>query len=619
MRARAMGFVSLLALPATAMWLSSCGSSSSPTTTGHDAGHDVGTGGFDTGPGSDSTVGNDSTVAGDSGAGGDSTMGGGDTAMAGDTTASGDTAASSDTAAPVDAPADTESPDAADSGQMMMTDSGTPDSGAADSGHPPADSGQAADTSCVPPGMGTVVSDVVQHHKNPNRDGVFIDPGFSASAAAGLHLDTTFAGVVTGPVYAQPLWVENGPSGNETFIVATEQNHVTAISATGTTIWDKTFGTPVTGGLPCGNINPLGITGTPYIDTTSRTIYFDAMTTGPAHMVYAISLDDGTTKAGWPVNVNSAVSGFDSSHQNERGALQLINGILYVPFGGLDGDCDPYHGWVVGIPVATPTTNVKSYATTASRGGIWGPGALPSDGTYIYPVTGNTEGTSTWGGGEAVLRLSAGPAFSGHTADYFAPSNWVSLDNGDQDLGGASDFLFDMACSPFPHLAAAPGKDHNLYLANRDNLGGIGGELSHTTVANAELKGAGAAYHTALGTYLALFVNGGTGVNCPNGRNGNLVVVKISTANPPVPTVAWCSKESGLSSPIVTTTDGYSSVIVWDASNRLYGYDGDTGNEVYTGGASTDQMNQSLQYFNTFIETKSRIAVAVQNKLYLFH
>jgi hypothetical protein len=317
--------------------------------------------------------------------------------------------------------------------------------------------------------------------------------------------------------------------------------------------------------------------------------------------------------------VNTAVTGFDSSHQNERGALQLVNGVLYVPYGGLDGDCDPYHGWVVGIPVATPGTGIKWYATTAARGGIWGPGALPSDGTYVYPVTGNTEGTNTWGGGEAVLRLSAGPAFSGNATDYFAPSNWVSLDNGDLDLGGASDFLFDIYCSPFQHLVAAPGKDTNLYLMNRDDLGGIGGALSVTPIGTSQLKAAGAAYHTALGTYVALYVAGGTGINCPNNRGGNLVVVKISEGNPPVPTIAWCSNESNLGSPIVTTTDGYSNVIVWDASNRLYGYDGDTGVELYTGGDATDQMNNSMQYFNSFIETNSRIAIAVQNKLYVFH
>ena len=115
---------------------------------------------------------------------------------------------------------------------------------------------------------------MVQHHKNASRDGVYVDSALTQARAATMHLDTSFAGTLTGSVYAQPLYVANGPHGAEAFIVATESNHVTAIDGSGHTIWDKIFGTPVTGGLPCGNIKPLGITGTPYIDTAG-TIYFE--------------------------------------------------------------------------------------------------------------------------------------------------------------------------------------------------------------------------------------------------------------------------------------------------------------------------------------------------------
>jgi hypothetical protein len=244
---------------------------------------------------------------------------------------------------------------------------------------------------------------------------------------------------------------------------------------------------------------------------------------------------------------------------------------------------------------------------------------LPSDGTSIFPVTGNTQGTTTWGGGEAVLRLGAGATFSGNNADYYAPTNWVALDNADLDLGGANAFLLDMPAAPVPHLVVAPGKDSNVYLLNRDNLGGIGGELSMTRVADNEMNAAGAAYHTAQGAYVALRVaNGGHGVNCPTGGAGNLVVAKIAPANPPTATVVWCSDEANLGSPMVTTTDGTSNVIVWDANNRLYGYDGDTGTKVYAGGGNGDVLAHSLHIFNTVIETKSRIVVGTTNRLYVF-
>ena len=90
---------------------------------------------------------------------------------------------------------------------------------------------------------------------------------------------------------------------------------------------------------------------------------------------------------GWPVDVNARVTGFDSGIQNQRGALQFLNGVLYVPYGGYDGDGGTYYGSVVGFPVASPQTPTW-WHTTASKGGIWGPGALPTDGTSIFPVTG---------------------------------------------------------------------------------------------------------------------------------------------------------------------------------------------------------------------------------------
>ncbi len=225
---------------------------------------------------------------------------------------------------------------------------------------------------------------VYQHHKNPTRDGVYIDPAMTKTAAAGVHALAGFMGTTSAGSYAQPLYVKNGPGGNEAIIIATETNHVTALNAaTGAVLWDApttsgtaTIGTPVTGGLPCGNINPLGITGTPYIDPVAGAIYFDAMTTADnnattKHKIFALHLADGSVISGWPVDVDSAVTGFNSNIQNQRGALQLVNGVLYVPYGGLDDDCDNYYGWVVGFPVATPQTTT-SWHTMATKGGIWG-------------------------------------------------------------------------------------------------------------------------------------------------------------------------------------------------------------------------------------------------------
>ncbi len=87
-------------------------------------------------------------------------------------------------------------------------------------------------------------------------------------------------------------------------IVATDHNHVTALNATsGAVIWDETLGPFVPlGNLPCGiGINDYGITSTPYIDLTTRTIYVESLSSNqtavrPLHRAYAIALDNGMTE-----------------------------------------------------------------------------------------------------------------------------------------------------------------------------------------------------------------------------------------------------------------------------------------------------------------------------------
>ncbi|MGC1323141.1 MAG: hypothetical protein WA849_13230, partial [Candidatus Udaeobacter sp.] len=97
---------------------------------------------------------------------------------------------------------------------------------------------------------------VIQEHNNLSRDGLYIDSAFTPVAAAGLTRDLNFDGTISGNVYAQPLYIEGGPNG-PMIIAVTESNNVYALNATtGTVIWQRNLGAPVTSGLPCGNINP---------------------------------------------------------------------------------------------------------------------------------------------------------------------------------------------------------------------------------------------------------------------------------------------------------------------------------------------------------------------------
>jgi outer membrane protein assembly factor BamB len=153
---------------------------------------------------------------------------------------------------------------------------------------------------------------VPEHHNHNSRAGLYIDPAFTTVNAAALKRDTNFDGTISGNVYAQPLYIEGGPGGRAMVIAVTESNNVYALdAATGKVIWQDHVGAPVPlANLPCGDIDPLGITGTPIVDLPSRTLFLDAMTTpdGGAtkkHLIYALNVDTGTTNNGWPVDVNT--------------------------------------------------------------------------------------------------------------------------------------------------------------------------------------------------------------------------------------------------------------------------------------------------------------------------
>ena len=217
---------------------------------------------------------------------------------------------------------------------------------------------------------------VAQKQNNLSRDGLYIDSAFTPSAAGGVTRDLNFNGTISGNVYAQPLYIENGPGGAAMVIVVTESNNIYALNAiTGTVIWQRNVGPPVSSGLPCGNISPLGITGTPVVDLASRSLFFDAMVDGATkkHFIYSLNVDTGAINPGWPVDVNVAAiyngTTFTSLVQNGRAAISLVNGGLYVPYSGHAGDCSICRGWVVGVRVNNPGS-VTAWATTAIGGGI---------------------------------------------------------------------------------------------------------------------------------------------------------------------------------------------------------------------------------------------------------
>jgi outer membrane protein assembly factor BamB len=461
---------------------------------------------------------------------------------------------------------------------------------------------------------------VTQHHNHLSRDGLYIDPAFTTANAAGLTRDLAFNGAVEGDIYAQPLYIEGGPRGRAVVIAVTESNNVYALDAeTGDIVWEMNVAPPVAASsLPCGDLSPFGITGTPVVDLPSRALFFNGITENFSsstveHLVFSLNVDTGAVNPGWPVNVNNnAVFGgtkFSSLAQGERGALTVIGSMLYVPYGGLYGDCGTYYGWVVGMPLTNPSNGIVAWATSARGGGAWSVGGIASDGTDPFVATGNTFGASTWGGGEAIVHLQPNLTLAG-TVDYWAPTNWSTLDSEDLDIGGSGPLLITVPGATPSNLVVALGKDGNAYLLNRTNLGGVSLPLTQEKVAGSAIIQAAASYQTALGTYVVL------------ANANNLYSLRISATSPPTITRVWTAAENGRGSPFVTSTDGTNNVVVWgigsEGDQRLHGFDGDTGTNVFTGGGANELMTGTRR-FNTGIVARGRIYLANDNQVYAFN
>ena len=155
---------------------------------------------------------------------------------------------------------------------------------------------------------------VITYHNAANRSGLYVAPTLSWTTAPHVKLDTSFQATVDGAVYAQPLYWAPADS----VIVATENNFVYALApSTGKQIWAKGLGAPVPlKALPCGNIDPMGVTGTPVIDPVAEIVYLEAFVetaSGPRHFVFGLSLATGAIASGWPVDVGNGLAALGGS------------------------------------------------------------------------------------------------------------------------------------------------------------------------------------------------------------------------------------------------------------------------------------------------------------------
>jgi hypothetical protein len=344
------------------------------------------------------------------------------------------------------------------------------------------------------------------------------------------------------------------------------------------------------------------------------------------HLVFALSTSDGSIRQGWPIDVSATIQTvgqkFVSLYQNQRSALTLVNGALYVAYSGHGGDCADYRGWVLNVSTADPT-KATAFATGVRGGGIWGVSGPSSDGTSVFVATGNTFGTTAWASGEAVIRFRGPATFTGQTTDYFTPSNWKALDDADLDLGANNPIVVDVPGATPSQLVVQFGKAGVMYLLDRANLGGVGkgggqiGEgLNSILASTIGIVSAGAVYATPAGTFVSVRAGGA----CPaNLTQGDLTTIKIAATSPPTAAITWCAKEDGYGSPIVTTPDGKSEFIVWtvgaEITNQLRSFDGSTGELVFKGGGV---VLPKVHRFVAPIVARGRIFVASDETIYAF-
>ena len=276
-------------------------------------------------------------------------------------------------------------------------------------------------------------------------------------------------------VYAEPL-IYGG-----IVYAATLNNTVYALNqADGSQVWSTHLRAPeardagTQGGPTCGNVSPQGILGTGVVDPLTNRIYVTTLGSDDVYRVEGMNLltgvHDFTTII--PASIGG---GLDWRIQQERGAMAVHGGSLYVPFGGRAGDCGNYSGWVVGVPTSGSTT-LNVFQTSNTGNGIWNAGGVVVDDTTgnVFATTGNSiDGCPSDLTGapihenDAVVRLS--PTLT--ETSFFMPVDWQNnWCVNDQDLGGAGPLLIS------PNLLFQGGKWGTGFLLNPSNLGGVDGQ-----------------------------------------------------------------------------------------------------------------------------------------------
>jgi hypothetical protein len=380
----------------------------------------------------------------------------------------------------------------------------------------------------------TDLKGIFTYHNDNARDGINTrEFALSSSTVATSTFGKLFSCAVDGAVYAQPLWMRGVSIAGGThnvIVVATQHDSVYVFDADAkpcVTYWHVSLLDTLHGGTPgeapvtwndvgyCyGDIYPeVGVTGTPVIDATTKTIYVVSASESNAknsgncigasgnfyHRLHALDVATGSEKYNAPVTIAASIPGtgdgsvngmvsFDSQHHHHRSGLAEAGGRIYVAFAAHE-DATPYHGWLIAYKATNVQQQMAVFNTTpnginGADGGIWaGGGAPPIDsGGDVYISTGNgvfdeLPPPPNDDYGDSILRLHyvRGSTLNGlnlSISGYFTPYDQLALSQSDSDLGSGGVVLLPPQTGSGPkYLLTEVGKEGVVYLIDRSNMG----------------------------------------------------------------------------------------------------------------------------------------------------
>lgn len=336
-------------------------------------------------------------------------------------------------------------------------------------------------------------SAVLTYHNDDARDGAYLqEVTLTPSNVNSTQFGKLHSYPVDGQIYGQPLYLPqlniNGAAHDVVF-VATQNNTVYAFDAdatsgSGTTFWQANFGTPKNAYDDAGPWPVVGILSTPVIDVTSNTIYVvtHQQNATPEYWLHALDVTTGKDRVS-PVGISGSVGSDylgNGCYQRMGLALDPFTNWIYVPMGSCPS------GWMFAYDKTTlQQTAIFDATPGAGGGGFWGGGAAPAidDASgNIYVMNGTDAGDQQWiystsmtGYNDSFLRMDPTNL---SVIDYFAPDDNVFLATNDADLGSGGNVLVP-GSSTYPHELVGGGKDGNIFVINRDSMGGYNNQSNN--------------------------------------------------------------------------------------------------------------------------------------------